>query len=205
MPPDKIGISNADSSLRRLTFSWSPVAPDCPAIHYNILASSNCSSCPTTTSDNNVTCTDIPPDYSECIFAVQTVVCGNITSNIINPIGVNTGTCISANINTVCTIPISLLVTALMVSVVVFITVIIIILRKSKANAKAGLEQLQLTNTARSSKTHNNMESMYKDVTGPLPSVPAINTQDNVAYVHMKQLHRKNHRTDGTHRQMPLL
>ena len=182
MPPDEIGISNADSLLRRLTFSWSPVAPDCPAIHYNILASSNCGSCPTTTNHTNATCIDIPPDYSGCIFAVQTVVCGNITSNIINSIGVNTDTCIS---NTVYTIPISLLVIALMVSVVVFITVIIIILRRSKANAKAGLEQ-QLTNTARSSKTHNNMESMYKDVSGPLPSVHAINTQDNVAYVHMK-------------------
>ena len=28
------------------------------------------------------------------------------------------------------------------------------------------------------------MESMYEDVTGPTPSVSAINTQDNIAYGH---------------------
>ena len=69
-----------------------------------------------------------------------------------------------------------------MVSVVVFITVIAIILKRNKPKVKADLEP-QLTNTVRSSSTHNNMESMYKDVTG---SVNVINTQDNVAYVHMK-------------------
>jgi hypothetical protein len=71
-----------------------------------------------------------------------------------------------------------------MVSVVVFITVIVFILRRNKAKAEAGLE-LQ-SNTARSSSTHNIMESMYEDVTGPLPSVSVINTQDNVAYGHTK-------------------
>ena len=30
------------------------------------------------------------------------------------------------------------------------------------------------------------MESMYEDVTGPLPPVGVINTQDNVAYGHTK-------------------
>ena len=176
MSPYTLGISNADIASRQLIFSWSPVAPDCPAIHYNILAS-NCGSCPTTTNHTTVTCTNIPPDYSGCIFAVQTVVCGNITSNIINSIGVNTGTCIS---NIVYTISISSLATALMVSVVVFITVIAIILRRNKAKAKAGLEP-ELRETARSSSTH--MESMYED---PLPSLTAINTQDNVAYGHTK-------------------
>jgi hypothetical protein len=70
-----------------------------------------------------------------------------------------------------------------MVSVVVFITVIVFILRRNKAKAEAGLE-LQ-SNTARSSSTHN-MELMYEDVTGALPSVSVINTQDNVAYGHTK-------------------
>ena len=78
------------------------------------------------------------------------------------------------------TISISSLATALMVSVVVFITVIAIILRRNKAKSKAGLEP-ELRETARSSSTH--MESMYED---PLPSLTAINTQDNVAYGHTK-------------------
>ena len=70
-------------------FSWSPVAPDCPAIHYNILAS-NCGSCPTTTSHTNVTCTDVPIEQNSfCTFALQTVVCGNITGILSNPISVS--------------------------------------------------------------------------------------------------------------------
>ena len=77
-------------------------------------------------------------------------------------------------------ISISSLATALMVSAVVFIIVIAIILRRNKAKAKAGLEP-KLRETARSSSTH--MESMYED---PLPSLTAINTQDNVAYGHTK-------------------
>ena len=57
---------------------WNTTSPDCPSIHYNILAS-KCGSCPTTTNYTSVTCTDIPTDGSICTFAVQTVVCGNIT------------------------------------------------------------------------------------------------------------------------------
>ena len=74
-------------SSRELTFSWSPVAPDCPAIHYNILAS-NCGSCPTTTNHTTVTCTDVPANDSVCTFAVQTVVCGNITGDTSGPISI---------------------------------------------------------------------------------------------------------------------
>ena len=61
-----------------IAFIWNTNLPDCPAIHYNILAS-NCGSCPTTTSHTTVTCTDVPADSSMCTFAVQTVICGNIT------------------------------------------------------------------------------------------------------------------------------
>ena len=63
-----------------VTVNWSPVASDCPAIHYNILAS-NCGSCPTTTNHTPVTCTDVPTNGSMCTFAVQTVVCGTIAGN----------------------------------------------------------------------------------------------------------------------------
>ena len=77
-PPSNLHISTTNFVSRQLTFSWSPVDPDCPAIHYNILAL-NCGSCPTTTNHTNVTCTDIPTDGSKCAFAIRTVVCENIT------------------------------------------------------------------------------------------------------------------------------
>ena len=77
-PPDKIYISLVDIGSKMLTFIWSPVAPECPAIRYNIVAS-NCGSCPTTTNHTTVTCTDVPSD-STCNFTVQTVFCGNTTS-----------------------------------------------------------------------------------------------------------------------------
>ena len=79
-PPEGLSIIQADVHLRQLIFSWSPVAPDCPAIHYNILAS-NCGSCPTTTNHTTVACTNVPTDGSVCDFSVQSVVCENITGN----------------------------------------------------------------------------------------------------------------------------
>ena len=82
-----LNINKNDYSSRELTFSWSPVAPDCPAIHYNILAS-NCGSCPTTTNHTNATCTKVPVNDSICTFAVQTVVCENITGNIRDPLNI---------------------------------------------------------------------------------------------------------------------
>ena len=86
-PPNKLYVSTANFISRHLTFSWSPVAPDCSAIHYNILAS-NCGSCPTTTNHTEITCTNVPTDGSECTFAVQTVACGNITGNTSDPISI---------------------------------------------------------------------------------------------------------------------
>ena len=85
-PPETLYMSNADFVSRKLTFSWST---DCPAmLHYNILAS-NCGSCPTTTNHTNVTCTNVPTNNSVCVFTIQTVVCGNITGQISNPVRVN--------------------------------------------------------------------------------------------------------------------
>ena len=64
-----------------MTVDWStsPAAPDCAAIHYNIEAS-NCGSCPTTTNHTNVTCSDVH-NNSVCTFAIQNVVCGNISGD----------------------------------------------------------------------------------------------------------------------------
>ena len=87
-PPDAISIALVDFGVKEITFSWSPVASDCPTVHNNILAS-NCGSCPTTTNQTCVTCTDIPTDNSMCTFAIQTVVCGNITSNMSKSLSFN--------------------------------------------------------------------------------------------------------------------
>ena len=81
--PKQPSLSLVDLELRQTSFTWSPVAPDCPAIHYNILAS-NCGSCPTTTNHTNVTCTEIPFEQNGeiCALSLQTVVCGNVTGNM---------------------------------------------------------------------------------------------------------------------------
>ena len=164
--------------MKQLPFSWSPVATDCHAIHYNILAS-NCGNCPTTTNHTTVTCTDVPNNDNVCNFAVQTVVCGIITSNFSDPISINTCIFYPTVTNTVYIASISSLAAVLIVSIVVFIMVIIIILTRNKAKFKVVLD-LQATNTTKRS---TQMESMYEE---PLPSASAICTRDNIAYGHMK-------------------
>ena len=86
LSPSNLHISIADFVSREIVFRWSPDDPDCP-IDYNIL-SSNCGSCPTTTNNTNVTCTDVPIDGSTCTFAVQSVVCGNLSANVSDSINV---------------------------------------------------------------------------------------------------------------------
>ena len=208
--PNKLYTSNADFSQQEITFSWSPVVSDCPAIYYNI-PSSNCGSCPTTTNHTTVTCTDVPTNGSVCTFALQTVVCGNITGNESNPVSIifyateqtrapigiihltdnevihNSDTTEmlgnhNSDTNIVYMISISSLATALIVSTVVFITAIVIISTRSKAKIKAACEQ---SNRAEGT-THN--EPMYEDVTGPLSSVDVIDTQANVAYGHAQTI-----------------
>ena len=167
LPPNSLGISNvAIISLRQLIFSWSPVATDCPAVLYNIQAS-NCGSCPTTTNHTNVTCTNVPADKKECNFAIQTVVCGNITGNFSNPISINTHIFYP---NTAYIASISSLATFSVVSISALLIVIVIILMTSKIKTKAAESSTQ-------------MESMYED---PIPSVSAIKTRDNIAYGHTK-------------------
>ena len=143
LSPNKLYLSIANFVSRRLTFTWIPVAPDCPAIHYNILAS-NCGICPTTTNHATVTCTDVPISQSTCTFAVQTVLCGNLIGNLSDPINTttlperrNTDTCT----NTAYVVATSFLAVALVTSVVVFVTIIIvIILERSKTKIKAALD-----------------------------------------------------------------
>ena len=197
MPPETLYVSNADFVSRKLTFSWST---DCGAmVRYNILAS-NCGSCPTTTNHTNVTCTNVQTNGSLCMFAVQTVACGNITGQLSNMIEVsilnptvtdnNDNVIVLLGMNNpdtskVYIISISVLAAALIVSVVVSITVIIIIAGK-KAEINASLD-LQLANQAEKDR---DTDSMYEDVTGALSSASAISTQDNIAYHHT---HKQQH------------
>ena len=85
--PNVIYASLVDTISRKITFNWSPVAPNCPAIHYNI-NTSNCGNCPTTTNHTTVTCTDIPDtaDNATCTFAIQAVTCEIIIGKLSNPI-----------------------------------------------------------------------------------------------------------------------
>ena len=184
-------MSNADLVSRKLTFSWST---DCDAmLHYNILAS-NYGSCPTTTNHTNVICTNVQTNGSVCTFAVQAVVCGSITGQVSNSIRVSiqnpTDNLLldihNSDTSRVYIISISVLAAALIASVVVSITVIVIVIaRRKAAKTQAGLD-LQLTNRTEKSRLRAQTQRIitYEDVTGPLPSASAINTQDNVAYGH---------------------
>ena len=137
-PPDEISLALVNFGRKEITFSWSPVAPDCPyIIYYNILAS-NCGSCPTTT---NVTCTDLPDDDSMCSFAIQTVVCGNITGNWSKSLTFKTASTLLnfTEFNSRCTCTgttatASVFAIGLTISVIVFTSIIIILV---KANKKA--------------------------------------------------------------------
>ena len=80
--------------------------------------------------------------------------------------------------NTVYIVLLGSLATALIASVAV-----IIILTWSKAKIKAALEQSKRAEGI----THK--DPMYDDITGPLPSVSVVDTQDNVAYGHTKHQH----------------
>ena len=130
-PPNDLRISHIDIGLIQLTFSWGPVAPDCPVVSYNILAS-NCGSCPTTTNHTTATCTDVPTDAKECTFAVQIVVCGNITgskNNSISLLVLNTATVTESSTTDILYFAsIGFLAVSLVVSIVVTMTVVIIVL-----------------------------------------------------------------------------
>ena len=192
-PPDNLGISHIDIGLIQLTFEWSPVAPDCPAIRYNILAS-NCGSCPTTTNHTIATCINVPSNGSTCAFAVQTVICEDVTGNksdLVSIVVKNTSSSHAemhenSSTDTIRMASVGFLVTSLVVCITGSTTVIVIVLNMNKAKIKAVLNDLLLKN--RETTAHGSGgESMYDDVTDPAPRtrpVSAINTRKNVAYGH---------------------
>ena len=229
-PPDGFNFRKNAWTTNEVIFSWSPVGPDCPAIHYNILAS-NCGSCPTTTNHTNVTCTDVPINDSMCTFAVQTVVCGNITSIASDPIsinlytteptvsiptgslhptenqgtynsnstetmGMNNSESATSQVNNLATsqayiISFSSLAMALIVVAAVSLTAIATVLKRRQGKAPDVFNRAEETTSDR---------PMYENVTGPLPSVSEISTQDNVAYDQT----RTSTRTAGAAQKVPM-
>ena len=201
-PPSNMHISHIDIGLIQLTFAWSPVVPSCPSIHYNILAS-NCGSCPTTTSHTNVTCTDIPTDGSVCTFAVQTVVCGNITgidNSSINILVLNTRTTRfdsiteSTPMDIIHFASIGFLSVSLVVSIVVITIVVITVLIRLKAKFSVQKRERSWTDTytdivhlhrhreRRDSNTQK-AETVYEEVYD-IPAFATLSFKQNVAYSH---------------------
>ena len=84
-PPTDVSIiiilsdSDAPTGPLKLKFQWNSIAPDCTAIGY--ITSLECGSCPNTTTNTEVVCTDIVIG-DQCMFTVQTQVCDSIISNI---------------------------------------------------------------------------------------------------------------------------
>ena len=68
-----------------VTFSWTLVQENCPAIHYDITAI-NCGTCPDTVINSQATCNNVVagPEIV-CSFAVNTVACSNIVASPSNP------------------------------------------------------------------------------------------------------------------------
>ena len=85
--PSYVFVSRTDFISKELTFHWSPVAPECPTITYNTIAS-NCGKCPSFTNNNTIICTDVPTNGSMCTFAIRIVFCRGTTGNLSNTIQV---------------------------------------------------------------------------------------------------------------------
>ena len=81
-PPNDVRLINVQPG--QITFSWTSVDALCDSISYNII-SSNCGTCPITTTNTTATCTDVVASGQVCTFIVQTVVCGSIIGILSNP------------------------------------------------------------------------------------------------------------------------
>ena len=95
-PPNDVHIIEESPSSNYIIFNWSEVSSSCPGLFYrtNILPQ-NCIKCPIiehVTPNTTVTCTNYtePTDnYSQCTFAVQTVICDGIAGNFSAPLPLN--------------------------------------------------------------------------------------------------------------------
>ena len=79
-------IDVVDSPNPKLVFTWSPVAPGYPNIHYNI-QSLNCGDCLPTTNTTMAICSNLQLSSSAvmCTFNIQSVVCGDKFDSILDP------------------------------------------------------------------------------------------------------------------------
>ena len=76
MPPESISLSGIrQGPAAELTFNWTKIALDCHDIEYSI--TSDCGSCPRSTSISTAVCVNVPTDGRFCMFVIKTVVCEN--------------------------------------------------------------------------------------------------------------------------------
>ena len=80
--PPPINVSAQCINNHQINFTWNEPDTNCSAIHYNII-SQNCGTCPNKTVSSTASCSDVAANQTAitCSFAVQTVVCGNMTGN----------------------------------------------------------------------------------------------------------------------------
>ena len=87
LPPPR-GISSTHVGPEAIVFEWESVGDICSGVYYNTNAS-NCGNCVPITEFTNTTCIDAPRDGSQCVFSLETVICGNITGKRSDPVYVN--------------------------------------------------------------------------------------------------------------------
>ena len=79
-PPHDITVIATDLNPPELTFEWSPVSLNCPALRYII--SFNCGVCPFVTTSTIAVCTEVQVGTSNCTFTIQTNVCDSLTGDV---------------------------------------------------------------------------------------------------------------------------
>ena len=84
-PPDDINWTFTQPN--QIQFEWNSIADQCLTVHYVIIAK-NCGNCLTSTTFTNATCTYnvLTDDNITCSFAIETVICENITGKRSNPL-----------------------------------------------------------------------------------------------------------------------
>ena len=80
-PPHNITVIVLDINPLKLTFEWSPVSLNCPALHYIITF--NCGICPPVTTNTTTVCNEIQIGVSNnCTFTIQTCVCDSLVGDV---------------------------------------------------------------------------------------------------------------------------
>ena len=78
--PTEYNISwMTDCPESHLFFTWSQAVSHCSPLRY-FITTSNCGSCPNTTTHNNISCTNAPTDGSMCNITIQAEVHEDVTS-----------------------------------------------------------------------------------------------------------------------------